>query len=309
MGISIIYLFIQICELLDVPHKYLLSVGLMIHPIFLINATSTMDYLWALCFLVFGYYEILKGNVLISGISFGVAVGFRSTSALFVIALFLSTLIISETRSRDYLLSMVIGGVVGVLWYIPVLVYADFNILYLHPSLEPGTPASNTNNWGLFETIGRFGYKQIFFWGLPTTILGVASIPYLFTGIKEKFDAHKQSIVQSIFIILSTEVIFLRAPLDPAYLLPMLPFVLIIIGTVFDKNSIFIFLLFILSFNFVSIDFICFGSFESPLADMNVGIYIDPGFTVYDTTLRFNNETRGYLNYFGACGRRIVQLL
>jgi len=47
-----------------------------------------MDYLWALSFLVFGYYEILKGNVLISGISFGVAIGFRSTSALFVIALF-----------------------------------------------------------------------------------------------------------------------------------------------------------------------------------------------------------------------------
>ncbi len=56
--------FRRICQYFQVPHATLLTAILMVQPFFWVNATSTIDYLWALGFCLLGFDLLLNRKYL-----------------------------------------------------------------------------------------------------------------------------------------------------------------------------------------------------------------------------------------------------
>ena len=78
--------------------------------------------------------------------------------------------------------------------------------------------------------LGRFIYKNVYFWGLPATIFLLATSPLLLRGLIRCDPKFSRIIGLSASIVIIFEMLFLKIPVQRAYLLPMLPFALILLG-------------------------------------------------------------------------------
>jgi hypothetical protein len=109
--------------------------------------------------------------------------------------------------------------------------------------------------WTLFLRSGRFFYKNIYLWGLPAFVL---SILMLFTAIKNRKNFFEQKwraiSLLSVLMIIGYEILYFKYPLKIAYLLPLLPFALIIFGIGLKDNPkiIVLFAILLFSYNFIN---------------------------------------------------------
>ena len=55
---------------------------LVVHPVWWANSTCSMDYLWAIGFLLVGFWKLTEKRYLFAGLAFGLAIGSRLSSAL-----------------------------------------------------------------------------------------------------------------------------------------------------------------------------------------------------------------------------------
>jgi len=95
-----VYLFAMLARKLDLPNAGLLTLGFAFAPLLWINSVMTMDYMWALTFLLAAYLAILYRSPTAAGLALGVAAGFRLTS-LFMLPVFWVLLV--RTGSREHL--------------------------------------------------------------------------------------------------------------------------------------------------------------------------------------------------------------
>ena len=85
--------------------------------------------------------------------------------------------------------------------------------------------------WTLTDHLGRFIYKNVYFWGLPAIVFFLVTAPMM---IRELFRcdpplfANHRVLDRNHRIMFET--LFLKIPVQRAYLLPMLPFALILLG-------------------------------------------------------------------------------
>ena len=59
MSLLTIYFFIRVCQYHDIPHKYLLAIFLILHPLYWVDSTCTIDYMWALALLFVAHLCLL----------------------------------------------------------------------------------------------------------------------------------------------------------------------------------------------------------------------------------------------------------
>ena len=268
--------FTALCERLGVPHRLLLGVTFALHPLVWASAASTMDYLWALGFGLAGGVALLDRRWAGAGVLFGLAFAARFTSVIFVASFLAFALWRERPAWRGPVAAGAVAAVLGALWYLPTLGYYGGTLDFLTPA-----GAEEQALWTWAERLGRFGYKNIYFWGLPAAGLLAA----LVVKAGRRVRGAGAALGLAAAVVLGYEVLFLRYPLEPEYLLPIVPFVLIALGLTVERRWLVAFCVLVLSYGVVSIN-VARPDRPNQAQEVEVGLWLEPGYLVTDVAER-----------------------
>ncbi len=232
---------------LEIPHYFLAGLALAFTPLVYVNSVNSMDYIWALAFLMIGLYSILRGWAVVAGIALGLAVGCRLTSAVMIVPLVL------------------------LLWKNPLvkpgIATVRFGIMSLTTAAIAFWPVYSSYGWEFltFYDVNHPGWLTIFkrmtlhVWGRVGLFALVAataglifwprltrrSLPVLSSG-------WAKSSVWWLAIALYVAVFF-RLPLDAAYLIPIVPFVILLLAKYMKPKLFALFVLLLMVAPYLSI--------------------------------------------------------
>jgi hypothetical protein len=217
-----VYLFAWLARKLELPNRGVLTVGFAFAPLLWINSVMTMDYMWALTFLLAAYLALLYRAPTLAGICLGIAAGFRLTS-LFMLPVF--WLLIWRTSQRGQIRPLTLSSAAATLVaYTPVLMEYGVNLLNFYDQKVP-----------LDEFIKRLGKDGLGIIGaLALLVAGALSFRRLrrFPGDLVR-DPHVLTWTAAILIFF---VSYTRLPHEIAYLVPLFPFGLFLMSRYLSRG-------------------------------------------------------------------------
>ena len=192
-------------------------------PWFWLAATSLGDYPFALALLLAGMSAARHDRRVLAGLAFATAIAFRSSTAFLVWGYLFAELVgarggltgpvrpAPRSRWRDVVVTGLVTGAAGLAWFVPSWLSVGRTGAFLVNEFE---------TTGFFAMVGRWGVKNIAFFGVFGLVVLVALVPALLAGIRL---ARTSVLVRStVLIALAAEVLFLRFPWKPVHLLPVL---------------------------------------------------------------------------------------
>lgn len=272
--------FLALCRRLRVPYRLYLGITFALHPFVWANAATTMDYLWALGFGLWGGVLLLDRRWAWAGVLFGVAIGTRFTSALFVAAFFGYVLWRDRAAWRGLVLAGAVTFVLSVASYLPMLAYYGGSFDFLVPT---GVEVQATWSWA--ERLGRFGYKNVYLWGLPATLWLAALAGHAVATRAWGRLQPGTPIALAIAVVVAYQALYLRYPLEQEYLLPTIPFVLIGAGLITTRRWLVGLLGLVLLYNVVSIN-LARPDRPNLASSVETGVWIEPGYLLTDAAQR-----------------------
>lgn len=78
------YIYYNIAQFHEIPHPFIAVLLLYFIPVIFINTASSMDYVWAMTFLLTAYWFLLHVKPFWATLFFALAIGSRLTSAFFL---------------------------------------------------------------------------------------------------------------------------------------------------------------------------------------------------------------------------------
>lgn len=274
--------FRSICDHLNVNNREYLLALFMIHPYVMTNACVTQDYMWAIGILLCGFLLLLKGKHISGAILLGLSIGIRLSSVFAVGGIIVWLFLSHKTNRKSCTIMFLIIVAVSLLSYLPSFANAGWTLGFL-------TPHMGTNEiWTPGLRLGKWLYKNILFWGIQALILLCPIVVLTLRGRKKNGKDNLRSLLLfSVAVVIMYEILFLQYPIEPAYLLPMLPFILLFLGTGAIKRSAYYIALIILLFssNFIRIDLL---RPDTPrhATSANVGVWIEYGPVIHDLIIR-----------------------
>jgi hypothetical protein len=186
-------------------------------PWFWVAATSLGDYVFALGLLLAGALAAQRDRRVLAGLAFATAIAFRSTTVLLVAAYLLSEVLGDRPRRdrdqlwRGVLVTGAVTGLVGLAWFVPSWLSVGRTTRFLQNEFE---------TTGLLAMIGRWGVKNIAFFGVPALVVLLVLVPVLLAGLR----AVRTDVVVrfAVLVAIAAELLFLRFPWKPVHLLPVL---------------------------------------------------------------------------------------
>lgn len=213
MSLAGVFLFAAILRRLRLQPAGLLTLTFAFTPLLWINSTVTMDYMWALTFILGAYLLTLHRRYLPAGIVLGLAAGSRLTSAAFAGPFLLLLLRERDLRGAVRLTgaTVVTGGIV-------------FAPLWARYGLRMFAFADGRPTWGeVARTLGVEAGSLLTFGGL--IVVGLLSLPHLRRIPRlVRRDPHLAVSLAAMLLVFS---VFMRLPLEEAYLIPGVPFALL----------------------------------------------------------------------------------
>lgn len=289
VGISLLMLasFYKLCISLSISQPALLTLILMLHPVVWVNAGSTIDYMWALGFAFYGFTRLLSKNFLSASILLALGVGCR-LSTLVLVGLFLIFVFFRSPKDRTKVLITGISTLVIVgVFFLPPLDFLEWDFSRWLV-LSKGEPAL----WTPLLRIGRFLYKNIMFWGLPAVLWLVVISGSLILKPRLRARVALDLVAWlSIAVIIVYEILFLVAPIELEYLLPLLPFTLIL-ASKWNRNPGYLVILFLLIFisNFLWIN-PARSTTPNQTSEVIYGLWLEKGYLMQDISARLAQFT------------------
>lgn len=231
-------------KLLRFRYIFLAAFTLSMVPIFYIHSTTTIDYVIAIAFVLAGMYFLLKNKIIIAGIFIGLAIGTRITSCAMVIPF--SILLVEfdgfNNNLKRILRLIIPSFITGLILFIPVLqkyglgFFTYYNVPY--PSIAKVLYKFSFEVWGVIGFLGLIISTALLF--LPDRI---TAKKFLFPrSVNEKF------VVAWLVTIDLYIIAFLKLPMESGYLIPIIPFVILIFGKyLYDKAFVFLCVMLIIS--------------------------------------------------------------
>jgi len=211
---------------------FLAALALAFTPVVYINSTTSMDYVWALGFILASLYYALAGRPLAAGLLLGIAVGCRLTSAGMLLPLALLLIEPGKRKSGVRRLVIFFSAAVagGVAFYIPVLTKYGFGFLALAESNPSGLSVLRKATVGVFGILGLVGIAAILIARLvlPGKLWGGKSF--------EGDSGNGLLIAASISGIAIYFLAFLAMPHEAAYVIPAVPLVIILMGVLLPRR-------------------------------------------------------------------------
>lgn len=197
-------------------------------PIVYIHSVDSMDYVWALCFSMAALWLVLSRRWWAAGVALGLAIGSRMTAGALLFPLFVLGWMRAGAGKRGGLLvfTALALGVGGAL-YLPDVAQQGLRFLRFSQAPYPGPMRllqdTTLEIWG---TIGGVG-------------LVIALAIALVTRRGKRVLPSSAGLVASALLAIALYVAaFLRLPDEPAYLIPIIPFVILLLAR-FSRPALF----------------------------------------------------------------------
>jgi hypothetical protein len=281
-----LYSFLRICQHFHLPEPLLLGLGLAFHPAFWTNAAATIDYVWALAFLLTGFWLLLDDKFNFGGLALGLAVGTRLSLVLSVV-LVLIFVFVTRREQRKYVLgAALVAGLVSGAAYILPMDFVGWNLKQILSLFKASV--GDESLWTSSLRLGRFAYKNLYFWGLPAAALLIACLVFISKRLGSILkDKNAALFGLAAAVILVNEVLFFKYPIEMDYLLPTLPFWLILIGIgLAGRRKILIALVILVMLtNFVNFN-IARPDVPSQASSATYGFWVEEGVLLKETGLR-----------------------
>jgi hypothetical protein len=218
---AILYLLPSLLRRAGAKHAELATLAVVANPFFIVSATSLIDALWAIAFLLGGVEAAQRRRPWLAGTLWALAIGCRMATVLLVVAYLAADAILRRSISRQTVVSGVLAGVLGCALFVPAWISVGRSADFLENTFGSPTVA------GLF---GRWVLKQALFIGLPALIV-------LAVGWRSFVDALRRwrSSTLLAFALIGgvlQEALFFRLPWKFTHLLPVLVCVVIVFALV-----------------------------------------------------------------------------
>jgi len=201
-----------------------------------IHSTTTIDYNIALAFIMLGMFFMLRDKLVLAGCFLALAIGTRLTSGAILLPL---SIILTRNDGLNNnvkrILKMALPAIIGgLLFYIPLMSKYGFGFFTYYEVPYPAIPKVlyklSIEVWGLIGILGILISTILFF--LPHNL---SKNKFLFPrSINEKY-VIAWLVAVDIYIIA-----FLKLPMESGYLIPIVPFIILIYGK-YLYNRAFIF--------------------------------------------------------------------
>ena len=219
-----VYLFARIVKLHELPNAAVLVIAYAFAPLLFINSIATMDYMWALTAILGAYYCQVTGRPLWAGVLLGCAVGFRLQSA--VVWAPLAYLAWRAGRSRDIAPMTLASGGVTLLCFAPVLAVYGLDFFNYYDAKVGATEVLRLVGKEALGIVGGIGVAA----GLLISLPRFRRLPA---------DLRHSAAVGAWAAIIALDLVsFSRLPHEVAYLIPVFPFGLLIMGRYFTRLAI-----------------------------------------------------------------------
>lgn len=192
-------------------------------PWFWVASTSLGDYVFALALLLAGLLAARHDRRILAGLAFATAIAFRSSTAFLVWALLLAELVGSRhglegephpaprRRWGDAAITAGVTAAAALVWFVPSWLSVGRTRAFLVNEFE---------TTGFLAMVGRWGVKNIAFFGVPGLIVLAALSPILLAALRL---ARTSVLVRfAVLAAVVAELLFLRFPWKLVHLLPVL---------------------------------------------------------------------------------------
>jgi hypothetical protein len=251
-------------------HEKLLVIAFAFAPVVWQYSAVTLDYMWSLLFILFSFYAILQQRILLAGIALGVAAGFRPSN-LAAIVPFLCLLRLqkqNDTETAVFVLSTILVSAGA---FMPLILRYGIPGWFAATREEMSDVLHPTF---LIRCISFF-YRALYFLGPITALIGGYVLwkrkDVLVTSVRSRDPIVATSLVGVLTFLL----LFLWLPLERAYLLPALPFLLLLVDRLSSQRLFAIFALCLALSALVSFDVIDANNRRSFKPNIHPGMVIE----------------------------------
>ncbi len=237
--ISVIF-FAKILKDLNIKNKGLLVLTYTFLPILWINSTNTMDYMWATAFIVIAWYFLIKKRYILAGLMMGFAVGSRISTVILVLPFFY-IIWTGNKKIKDIIYFVIPVLLISLVLFLPLFFQYGIKFLTYYPLKMTTMELLTITGYRFFQS---FGVLSVFF-GLIIFILSINKL------IKE-IRARERYIIFLSMTILAFFLLFFIAPYNPEYLIPVIPFGIVLINKICKKQYVVILSILLLLNSFIS---------------------------------------------------------
>lgn len=217
--------FARILKNLNAQYKGLLTLTYAFLPILWINSTNTMDYTWALTFITIAWFLVLRKRPAIAGLAMGLATGSRISSAILALP-FLFLIWIENRKIKDAIYFCMTMALTSLFLFLP---------LFLRYGLRFLTYYRGT------ASIFRIGYEAIKHFGILAVLWGVTVFFMSLRPLSGEIIRRDKNTLFLLSAILLMGILFLRVPYEIEYVIPMIPFGLVLLNRVSKRELMVIF--------------------------------------------------------------------
>ena len=215
-----------------VPDALLVSLAFAFTPVVYVNSTCTMDYIWAFAFILISLAMVVNGRMLLGGASIGLAAGCRLSSAAMALPILVYWYLDHERSQRRWRGAVLFLGAAagfGLLCFLPVIDRYGLGFLSFagdYPRLVRVLANLSTRIWGVIGCLALF-----------------VLVPYLGKGIHAvgrsvRNPAEAPIVLFSITAILVYGALFVRLPNEAGYLIPIVPWVLVLLTRILPSRPL-----------------------------------------------------------------------
>jgi hypothetical protein len=224
--------FVLILKHFRISRYMYLALAFAITPIVYVNSTCTMDYVPAVALALGSTYFVLVRRPALAGASLGLAIGCRITYGAMLLPLGLWMLLEERTTAtaRRLLVFCTVAALVGGICFSPVIFRYGRSFLHFYDSPEcrsvMGVAKEVLGNGvlGVWGNLGALGLLLV----LASSLL--SSLAALRASLTRPLVS--RGLALSALTVGLYGIAFVRLPVEPAYLIPIVPFVLLSVGLV-----------------------------------------------------------------------------
>jgi hypothetical protein len=250
LAVSVILLVLLnlLAEHFNMENRAYLILLAAFFPLFIVSSTSMMDYNWSVASFFAGYLLMLREKRISAAFFFSLTAGFRANNVILVVIVVAVRFFLMKEKRRDMIFIALIAASLTVVWYLPSL------HLYLTGTMPIvlNNPAAQWPWWGY---VVRYIYKNIYFLGLPGSLVFLFIIVWGRKEIPLLYKKHRELFLVSLSVIAAYQLLFLRFPYENEYLLPSYFFIIILITQLkLSRKILLLFAIAVISYNVFSIN-------------------------------------------------------
>lgn len=215
--------FYQLTKHFQVNKPFLSSLAFAFVPIHFLSGTYTIDYSIGLCFVLWAYYYLVKQKIGLSAILLALAIGTRLSWAFIFVPLLFQ--LYAQGRSKKVLQFSLYTIALSLLLYFPL--FKNYGLDFLTTYSLPYPPLAKAIYKATFGVWGVIGFIAI-------TLFSIVTIRSIF---KQKLKLSKPEITWLLIIGIYIA-LYIRLPEKSAFLLHIIPFLLLIILKHLTPNKV-----------------------------------------------------------------------